>query len=76
MIRSYKGAVSKRINLIWNTKGQSIWQRNFYEHIGRDEKSVDNIRRYILENPQHWAEDPENPQLYPDSQELLFDLPF
>ncbi|MEH1832637.1 MAG: transposase [Nostoc sp.] len=60
VIRSYKGVVSKRINIIWQTKGQSIWQRNFYEHIGREQKSVDNIQQYILNNPQRWGDDPEN----------------
>ncbi|MEH2061492.1 MAG: hypothetical protein V7K50_04325 [Nostoc sp.] len=50
------------MNIIWQTKGQSIWQRNFYEHIGREQKSIDNIREYILNNPQRWADDPENPQ--------------
>ncbi len=76
VIRSYKGAVSRQINIIWNTKGQSIWQRNLYEHISRDEKSLNNIRQYILENPQRWAEDSENPIFYPDSKELVFDIPF
>ncbi|MBX9256382.1 transposase [Desmonostoc muscorum CCALA 125] len=76
VIRSYKGVVSKRINIIWQTKGQSIWQRNFYEHIGREQKSVDNIREYILNNPQRWADDPENLQHNSDDQDLLFDIPF
>ncbi|BAY76754.1 hypothetical protein NIES25_32110 [Nostoc linckia NIES-25] len=76
VIRSYKGVVSKRINIIWQTKGQSIWQRNFYEHIGREEKSVDNIREYILNNPQRWADDPENPRHNFEDENLLFDIPF
>ena len=76
VIRSYKGVVSKRINIIWQTKGQSIWQRNFYEHIGREQKSVDNIQQYILNNPQRWADDPENPQRNSDDQDFLFDIPF
>ncbi|MEQ9484159.1 hypothetical protein [Coleofasciculus sp. F4-SAH-05] len=53
-----------------------IWQRNFYEHINRDEKSLETIRRYIKENPGRWAEDPENPQHYPKNQNILIDLPF
>lgn len=31
-----------------------IWQRNYYEHIIRDEKSYNNISNYILNNPQNW----------------------
>jgi putative transposase len=76
VIRTYKAAVSRQINIIWNTKGLSIWQRNLYEHIGRDEKSLNNIRQYIIENPQRWARDLENPIHYSDSKELEFDIPF
>jgi REP element-mobilizing transposase RayT len=77
VIRTYKAAVTKRINLICNTKGTSlIWQRDFYEHISCDEESLHNIRQYIVENPWRWAEDPENPQNHLENQELLLDLPF
>ena len=77
VIRTYKAAVTKRINLICNTKGTSlIWQRDFYEHINRDEESLHNIRQYIVENPRCWTEDLENPQHYPENQELLIDPPF
>jgi REP element-mobilizing transposase RayT len=34
-----------------------IWQRNYYEHIIRDEKSYNNISNYIINNPAKWAED-------------------
>jgi len=37
------------------------WQRNYYEHIIRDEKSLDRIRDYIFNNPFSWALDRENP---------------
>jgi len=77
VIRSYKSAVTKLINAICNTKGTSlIWQRDFYEHINRDQGSLHNIRQYIVENPWRWAEDPENPQHYPENQEFLLDIPF
>ncbi len=76
IVGSYKSAVSKLINTICNTKGNSIWQRNYYEHISRDEASVHNIRRYIVENPWRWADDPENPQHHLENQGLLLDLPF
>jgi putative transposase len=38
-----------------------VWQRNDYEHIIRNEKSLSRIRRYIHENPLRWAIDRENP---------------
>jgi len=32
-----------------------IWQRNYYEHIIRDEKSYQTISEYIINNPAKWA---------------------
>jgi len=34
-----------------------VWQRNYYEHIIRDEADLARIRRYITNNPARWAED-------------------
>jgi len=36
---------------------KSIWQRNYYEHIVRDEKDLNRIREYIKNNPQNWKDD-------------------
>ena len=47
IVRSYKSAVIKRINESRATPGLPIWQRNYYEHIIRNEKSLDRIREYI-----------------------------
>jgi putative transposase len=38
-----------------------LWQRNYFEHIIRGERSLDRIREYVAGNPQRWAEDRENP---------------
>jgi putative transposase len=38
-----------------------LWQRNYYEHIIRDEASLHAIREYIANNPLQWALDRENP---------------
>jgi REP element-mobilizing transposase RayT len=37
-----------------------IWQRNYYEHIIRNERSLENIRNYICNNPGDWSNDVEN----------------
>lgn len=37
-----------------------IWQRNYYEHIIRDEKAYINISNYIIENPKRWINDEYN----------------
>jgi REP element-mobilizing transposase RayT len=34
-----------------------LWQRNYYEHIVRDEKDLERIREYIENNPSNWSED-------------------
>jgi REP element-mobilizing transposase RayT len=46
----------------WATFQGRLWQRNYYEHIIRDEPALDRIRRYIDENPLRWAFDAENQQ--------------
>jgi len=38
-----------------------IWQRNFYEHIIRDEIDYERTAAYILTNPANWDQDEENP---------------
>jgi len=59
IVRSYKSAVSYRIHKEHNTTG--IWQRNYYEHILRDEKDLQNKADYIEANPSLWDEDDNNP---------------
>ncbi len=34
-----------------------IWQRNYYEHIIRNEQAYERISTYIRENPKRWPED-------------------
>jgi putative transposase len=61
ILAQFKSLTTKRINALRGTPGAAIWQRNYYEHIIRDERSLQQIRRYILENPQRWEQDSENP---------------
>ena len=42
-----------------NISGQ-IWQRSFYDHVIRNDKSLNNIREYIINNPLQWDDDVEN----------------
>ena len=60
IVRSYKSAVSYRIHKEHNATG--IWQRNYYEHIIRDDKDLQNKTDYIDANPMLWDEDENNPQ--------------
>jgi putative transposase len=60
IIGSYKSAVSYRINKEHNIT--SIWQRNYYEHIIRNEIDLQNKTNYIESNPMLWAQDDNNPR--------------
>ncbi len=55
IIRGYKSSVTKQLNLM--DIGCVVWQRNYYEHIIRDEQSYQTISNYIINNPAKWAED-------------------
>ena len=63
IMAGFKSAVTKKINIIRNAPGTPVWQRNYYEHIIRNENALNNIRRYIVNNPVSWHQD----QLHPDN---------
>ena len=63
IVAYFKYQSAKRINDIRNTQGTPVWQRNYYEHIIRDEKELQAIREYIRYNPLKWDEDEENPEM-------------
>ena len=48
-------------NKNWPRFYKHLWQRNYYEHVIRDEKDLNRIRDYIQSNPSNWDEDEENP---------------
>jgi REP element-mobilizing transposase RayT len=60
IIRWYKGRVtfeSRKIN------DHFAWQRNYHDHIARDEPELNRIRRYIRQNPKNWQSDRQNANL-------------
>jgi REP element-mobilizing transposase RayT len=61
IVQNFKSISARKINQMAGTVGFRLWQRNYYEHIIRNEKSLEEIRQYIIENPLRWAEDKENP---------------
>jgi putative transposase len=62
IIRGFKSTTTKQINLFHNTPGIPIWQRNYYDHIIRNEDEMNKIREYIKNNPLKWSLDRENPE--------------
>jgi REP element-mobilizing transposase RayT len=74
IVRAFKSAVTQRINAArrrgaaccaptstTGTPTSSVWQRNYYEHVIRNEESLHRLREYIRDNPARWADDEENP---------------
>jgi REP element-mobilizing transposase RayT len=45
----------------WSTFKVRLWQRNYHEHLVRNDHARERIIRYIAANPAAWASDPENP---------------
>ena len=61
IMAQFKSIVTKRINALHNITGVPVWQRNYYEHIIRNQKELKRKTDYILDNPARWDEDAENP---------------
>ncbi|MBU1863393.1 MAG: transposase [Candidatus Omnitrophica bacterium] len=57
----YKYQSTKQINIMHKTPGTCVWQRAFYDHIIRNEKSLHDIREYVINNPSQWEYDENNP---------------
>ena len=63
IIGRFKMLTAKRINEIRQLPGVPVWQRNYYEHVIRNEADYGQIAEYIADNPRRWEED----TLHPDA---------
>ncbi len=61
IVRGCKIGITKHVRK--NMDIYHIWQRNYYEHIIRDEVELNDIRQYIINNPTHWTTDENNPEI-------------
>jgi REP element-mobilizing transposase RayT len=59
IIQNFKSVTSRKINAQSGKVKELIWQRNYYEHVIRDERDYQAIYDYILTNPQNWEKDEE-----------------
>jgi len=57
IIGRFKMNSAKQLNQLRQTSGLSVWQRNYYEHIIRNEFEFNKIREYIINNPLKWELD-------------------
>ena len=61
LVGAVKTVSARKVNLCRGTPGQPLWQRNYYEHVIRNEESLAQIRQYIRDNPAKWELDREHP---------------
>jgi REP element-mobilizing transposase RayT len=54
VVRSFKSAVTARINSERGARPGGIWQRNYFDQIIRSRADLDRVRRYIRDNPVRW----------------------
>jgi len=59
IVNQFKSRSTKRIRKMGYK--EFAWQPRFYDHIIRDERSLEKIREYIINNPLKWELDEENP---------------
>ena len=62
VIRAFKSAVTKHINHLQGTPGRPVWQRNYFEHVIRNDQDLNRIRTYIHHNAHRWHLDHYNPE--------------
>ena len=60
IMQQYKSSVTREINFR-QKHFYFQWQRSFYDHVIRNEKSLNNLREYVVNNPLKWNLDRENP---------------
>lgn len=57
IVGQFKSTVTRRARTQSLISNSPLWQRSFYEHVIRNEESLNDIRKYIVVNPARWRED-------------------
>jgi REP element-mobilizing transposase RayT len=60
IVRGFKIGVTKWIRNEYPdsfTKNRSVWQRDYFDRIIRDQMEFDRIEKYIFDNPKNWGKD-------------------
>ena len=57
IVAGFKAASTRRINSMRATPRAPVWQRNYFEHIVRNDIALERVREYILANPSCWPSD-------------------
>ena len=56
-VAGYKSSVTKKINMMRKMPGVKVWQRNYHDHIIRNQEAYQRISAYIINNPSKWKDD-------------------
>ncbi len=59
----------------WQPFYKKLWQRNFYERIIRNERELNAIRTYIMNNPANWDADKLHPTAPPNKFNTIWKKP-
>ncbi len=54
IMQNFLSVTTRKINRIRKTPGARLWQRNYWEHIIRNEQELNRIRHYVINNPKNW----------------------
>ena len=65
LMAGFESSVTTKINRLRGTPGMPVLQRNYYDHIIRNDDDLNRIRQYIINNPRDWKSDNENPNNIP-----------
>jgi putative transposase len=61
VVQAFKSISAIACNRLLNRSGVPFWQRNYWEHVIRDDRDLARLREYIEHNPGTWIEDTLNP---------------
>jgi len=64
IMRVFKSISAIKVNLVLERTGMPLWQRNYYEHIIRNDAEWTSVSEYISNNPLCWEQDEENPDMH------------
>ena len=60
LVGAFKTVCTKHINEIRGTPGAAVWQRGYYDRVIRNGEELNNMRKYISDNPCNWEFDENN----------------
>lgn len=57
IMSGFKSAATKQVNVLRQTPGVPLWQRNYWDHVIRNEADLNRLREYVATNPLRWETD-------------------